>query len=224
MAADQVFHRLQRRITLAERSYKEAFAELERLQCARTLSRRRPDHSRTPPQRPSRSTATPTRYGDTDIGFVPPLFRGLPPGPRRAASKPSLATPGYTPHSIAIGILLSVLCLRHTQYVDRPARSPPPLHLRRDGDSDRHPGRHGHRHHAGRHLSLHRHSHRERGVAIYRPVAGGDGEARRHEFRARPHLQRQRHRAHRIAVLQRHRGGPGLLPSQRSRSTWPWRR
>jgi hypothetical protein len=36
MAADQVFRRLQRRITLAERSYKEAFAELERLQRART--------------------------------------------------------------------------------------------------------------------------------------------------------------------------------------------
>jgi hypothetical protein len=36
MAADQVFRRLQRRITLAERSYKDAFAELERLQRART--------------------------------------------------------------------------------------------------------------------------------------------------------------------------------------------
>jgi hypothetical protein len=35
MAADQVFRRLQRRITLAERSYKDAFAELERLQRAR---------------------------------------------------------------------------------------------------------------------------------------------------------------------------------------------
>ncbi|HEV3333155.1 MAG TPA: hypothetical protein VG096_19345 [Bryobacteraceae bacterium] len=36
MAADQVFRRLQRRITLAERSYKDAFTELERLQRART--------------------------------------------------------------------------------------------------------------------------------------------------------------------------------------------
>jgi hypothetical protein len=35
MAADQVFRRLQRRITLAERSYKEAFAELTRLQQTR---------------------------------------------------------------------------------------------------------------------------------------------------------------------------------------------
>ena len=36
IAADQVFRRLQRRITLAERSYKDAFGELERLQRART--------------------------------------------------------------------------------------------------------------------------------------------------------------------------------------------
>jgi hypothetical protein len=35
MAADQVFRRLQRRITLAESSYKEAFAELARLQQTR---------------------------------------------------------------------------------------------------------------------------------------------------------------------------------------------
>jgi len=35
MAAGEVFRRLQRRITLAERSYKDAFAELERLQRAR---------------------------------------------------------------------------------------------------------------------------------------------------------------------------------------------
>jgi len=35
MAANEVFRRLQRRITLAERSYKDAFAELERLQSAR---------------------------------------------------------------------------------------------------------------------------------------------------------------------------------------------
>jgi hypothetical protein len=35
MAANEVFRRLQRRITLAERSYKDAFAELERLQRAR---------------------------------------------------------------------------------------------------------------------------------------------------------------------------------------------
>jgi hypothetical protein len=35
MAADQVFRRLQRRITLAERSYTDAFAELERLTRAR---------------------------------------------------------------------------------------------------------------------------------------------------------------------------------------------
>jgi capsule polysaccharide export protein KpsE/RkpR len=35
VAGNEVFRRLQRRITLAERSYKEAFAELERLQRAR---------------------------------------------------------------------------------------------------------------------------------------------------------------------------------------------
>ena len=32
-----------------------------------------------------------------------------------------------------------------------------------------------------------------------RTVAGGDGEARRHQFRAQPHFERQRHRAYRIA-------------------------
>jgi len=35
MAANEVFRRLQRRVTLAERSYKDAFAELERLERAR---------------------------------------------------------------------------------------------------------------------------------------------------------------------------------------------
>ena len=44
---------------------------------------------------------------------------------------------------------------------------------------------------------------------------GGDGEARRHQFRAQPHFERQRHRAHRIAVLQRLRGGQDLFPSER---------
>ena len=40
--------------------------------------------------------------------------------------------------------------LRGEDYVDRPARSPPPLYVRRHGRPDRHPGRRCHRHHAGR--------------------------------------------------------------------------
>ena len=72
-----------------------------------------------------------------------------------------------------------------------------------------------HRHHAGRYLSLHRYPRRQRGLELRRPVAGGDGEAHRHHLRARHDHHRQRHRAHRIAVLQRRLGDPRLLPAQR---------
>ena len=41
--------------------------------------------------------------------------------------------------------------------------------------------------------------------------------------RAHDH-HRQRHRAHRIAVLQRRLGDPRLLPAERARSKWRWRR
>ena len=75
VAGNEVFRRLQRRITLAERSYKEAFAELDRLQRARrSLAGRQaasePDRQ-TPPEQPP--------AGDrTEIGFVPPSSRGVP--------------------------------------------------------------------------------------------------------------------------------------------------
>lgn len=42
MAADEVFRHLQHRIALAERSYKDAFAELDRLRRARTAPRPQP--------------------------------------------------------------------------------------------------------------------------------------------------------------------------------------
>src|SRR6195256_3265550 len=44
---------------------------------------------------------------------------------------------------------------------------------------------------------------------------GRDGKARRHLLRAQPYIQRQRYRAHRVAILQRLRGHPDLFPSQR---------
>jgi hypothetical protein len=57
MAANEVFRRLQRRVSLAERSYKDAFAELERLQRARAAlaaapTSRVPDHP-SPPEQPA---------------------------------------------------------------------------------------------------------------------------------------------------------------------------
>ena len=87
MAADQVFRRLQRRITLAERSYKDAFAELERLQRAR-------GSLPTPPsgQQPKPDTADSPELGS----FLAPIS-GVgpsgPPPPFRAASSAMTAPP-----------------------------------------------------------------------------------------------------------------------------------
>ena len=109
-------------------------------------------------------------------------------------------------------------------YVDCPASSPSPVYLRGHGYPHRHPGRDGHRHHARGHFPVHRHSHRECPVGVHGPVAGGDGEARRYELRAQPHFERKRHRAHRIAGLQRLSRWSGFTSIRTSRSTWPWRR
>ena len=62
VAGNEVFRRLQRRITLAERSYKDAFAELERLQRARrslaaAQATSEPDHP-TPPDQPAATDRT----------------------------------------------------------------------------------------------------------------------------------------------------------------------
>jgi hypothetical protein len=79
MEAHQVFHRLQRRISLVERSYKEAFAELQRLQCAR---------------QPQPTTAdTPELASFPDLSNSAPRGAGPsgPPPPFRAASSVSPA-------------------------------------------------------------------------------------------------------------------------------------
>jgi len=70
VAGNEAFRRLQRRITLAERSYKEAFAELERLQRVR----------------PSRAAVQP----QPDSADSPALGSFLTPdgGPRRGLSQP----------------------------------------------------------------------------------------------------------------------------------------
>jgi hypothetical protein len=62
VAGNEVFRRLQRRITLAERSYKDAFAELERLQrlrrsLAAVPATSKPDHP-TPPDQPAATDHT----------------------------------------------------------------------------------------------------------------------------------------------------------------------
>jgi len=84
MAANEVFRRLQRRITLAERSYKDAFAELERLQRARATfadapPARDPDQP-APPREPP--TADPTELGS----FLRPTESALSHPDRHGAS------------------------------------------------------------------------------------------------------------------------------------------
>ncbi|HEV3332015.1 MAG TPA: hypothetical protein VG096_13580 [Bryobacteraceae bacterium] len=79
MAADQVFRRLQRRITLAERSYKDAFAELERLQRARTplaAPQSQPDT----PDTPELASFLHAPSGAGPSG-PPPPFRAASPAP-----------------------------------------------------------------------------------------------------------------------------------------------
>ena len=101
-------------------------------------------------------------------------------------------------------------------HVDRQARPPAPVYLRRHGAADRHPGRSLDRDDAGRYLSLHRYPGRQRRLAVQRPVAGRDGEPHRHELRAGADGERRRHRAHRIAVASERRRRPRLLPSDRA--------
>ncbi len=74
VAGNEVFRRLQRRITLAERSYKDAFAELERLQCARRSLVGVPAANEPNPTTPDQ----PPPDDRTELGFVPPCFRGIP--------------------------------------------------------------------------------------------------------------------------------------------------
>jgi hypothetical protein len=68
VAGNEVFRRLQRRITLAERSYKDAFAEVERLQRARRSLAVVP----TPPDQPPAT-------GHTELGsFLHPSVESQP--------------------------------------------------------------------------------------------------------------------------------------------------
>ena len=87
VAGNEAFRRLQRRITLAERSYKDAFAELARLQRARrslagAQTTSEPDRP-TPPDQPP--AADPTELGSFPHSSVEsPLSRSHPDraGPR----------------------------------------------------------------------------------------------------------------------------------------------
>ena len=84
VAGNEVFRRLQRRITLAERSYKDAFAELERLQRARrSLAAPRPLASRTPLFRTNcPQTIAPNWLRSSILPWDPP-----PPHPDRPRSR-----------------------------------------------------------------------------------------------------------------------------------------
>ncbi len=65
VAGNEVFRRLQRRLTLAERSYKEAFAELERLQrTRRSLAGACEPDGPTPPDQPP--AGGPTELGSSE--------------------------------------------------------------------------------------------------------------------------------------------------------------
>jgi capsule polysaccharide export protein KpsE/RkpR len=91
VAGNEVFRRLQRRITLAERSYKDAFAELERLQRARRSLAggqiaSRPDHPTSPHQPPATDR---TESGS----FLHPSVASEPP---RSHSDPARPTPPIT--------------------------------------------------------------------------------------------------------------------------------
>ena len=75
MAANEVFRRLQRRITLAERSYKDAFAELERLQRARTSAAPpvpEPDYLTPPDQLPAVDPAELASFLHSSLESQPP--------------------------------------------------------------------------------------------------------------------------------------------------------
>jgi hypothetical protein len=89
MAADQVFRRLQRRITLVERSYKDAFAELERLQRART-----------PLASPATSPQTQSGTGEiTELGsFLHPSARS----PAAAIPVPSVCAGNAADHPAVV--------------------------------------------------------------------------------------------------------------------------
>ncbi|HEV3332776.1 MAG TPA: hypothetical protein VG096_17435 [Bryobacteraceae bacterium] len=97
MAADQVFRRLQRRITLAERSYKDAFAELERLQRGRGSLPTPPDG-----QQPKPVTADSPQLGS----FLAPTSgarTSAPPQPFRVASVAVTPPPRIDATSVSPG-------------------------------------------------------------------------------------------------------------------------
>jgi hypothetical protein len=97
VAGNEVFRRLQRRITLAERSYKDAFAELERLQLARPSlaapqNTSQPDHPAAPDQPPTTDR--------TELGsFLHPSVTSQPPPSSptdcRSASSKTKASPRW---------------------------------------------------------------------------------------------------------------------------------
>src|ERR1022692_4932953 len=88
-------------------------------------------------------------------------------------------------------------------HVDRPPRTPPPLHLRRHVHDDRHPGRAGHLPHAHRHLPRNRHPGRQRHLVLRRHFPRRNGGSGHHPLRALLHHLGQRHRAHGVAIAAR---------------------
>ena len=85
------------------------------------------------------------------------------------------------------------------------------VHVRRDGDADRHPRRGEPSCDADRHFSGDRNSGDVGHLELHGHFAGRDGDPRRRQFRAGAGFDGQRHRAHRKPVAQRHCGREDFL-------------
>lgn len=79
VAGNEIFRRLQRRITLAERSYKDAFAELERLQRARGPAAAPSEEAQPQPETADDPELASFRTA-ADQERLPPYFAAATPG------------------------------------------------------------------------------------------------------------------------------------------------
>ena len=102
-----------------------------------------------------------------------------------------------------------------SSHVDRQTRPEPPLHLSGGGAAGpaSEPGGHFCPENARRYLPEHRHPGGEHYLVLHRLFAQGHGVTHRHDHGARAYHHGQRHRAYRIAIAERHRGGEGLFSS-----------
>jgi len=95
--------------------------------------------------------------------------------------------------------------------VDRQTRATAALHLHRAGRVAVHTRAARDHAYAHGHLSKHRHSRRQHRLVVQRLFRRRHGASDHIELRARPDFRRRRHRAHRIAVVERRVGREDLL-------------